>query len=181
MTHLLHILLLKTPFNFYNLLHYNYSLLKVVEPQLLQQLLIEFLRVQLPVKFKDVHTDHVNILFCRHLFSLLHFFHFPTFPMDLFVFYFLLLFVFLVLNQVVKAENIHFNDSVYDLKYSDITSKSRIVENEYYKVKENRDYWTSMIGIYYNPEISNPLKYASEVDKKIETTENLVLLKFMSK
>lgn len=60
----------------------------------------------------------------------------------IFPFYFLLLFVFLVLNQVVKAENIHFNDSVYDLKYSDITSKSRIVENEYYKVKENRDYWT---------------------------------------
>ena len=97
----------------------------------------------------------------------------------IFPFYFLLLFIFLVLSQVVKAENIHFNDSVYDLKYSEITSKSRIIENEYYKVKENRDYWTSMIGIYYNPEISNPLKYAADVDKKIETTENLVLLKFM--
>lgn len=93
MTHLLHNILLTTPFNFYNLLHYNYSLLKVVEPQLLQQLLIEFLRVQLPVKFKDVHTDHVNILFCRHLFSLLHFFHFPTFPMDLFVFYYYYFFI----------------------------------------------------------------------------------------
>ena len=97
----------------------------------------------------------------------------------IFPFYFLLLFIFLVLSQVVKAENIHLNDSVYDLKYSEITSKSRIIENEYYKVKENRDYWTSMIGIYYNPEISNPLKYAADVDKKIETTENLVLLKFM--
>lgn len=97
----------------------------------------------------------------------------------IFPFYILLFSIFLILNQSVNAENIHFNDDVYDLKYSEITSKDKIVENEYYKVKENRGFWTSMVGIYYNPEISNPLKYAADVDKKIETSENLVLLKFM--
>lgn len=94
-------------------------------------------------------------------------------------FYILLFAVFFILNQTVTAENIHFNDDVYDLKYSETTSKDKIIENEYYKVKENRSFWTSMVGIYYNPEVSNPLKYASDVDKKIETSENLILLKFM--
>ena len=67
MTHLLHNILLTTPFNFYNLLHYNYSLLKVVKPQLLQQLLIEFLRVQLPVNFKDVYIS--SMIFIKQFFA----------------------------------------------------------------------------------------------------------------
>ena len=36
-----------------------------------------------------------------------------------------------------------------------------------------------MVGIYYYPEVSNPLKFANEEDKKIEAKENDVLLKFI--
>ena len=36
-----------------------------------------------------------------------------------------------------------------------------------------------MIGIYYYPEISNPLKFAADTDKRIESKENFLLLKFV--
>ena len=85
----------------------------------------------------------------------------------------------LVIAQRVKAENVHFNNFVYTLKSGDISNRKNVVKNDYYRRDENKDYWTSAIQISYYPEISNPLKYAAEVDKKIEGKENLLLLKFI--
>ena len=93
--------------------------------------------------------------------------------------YLILFVVYFLFTQVANAENIHFNDSIYHLKYSDISPANKVVENEYFQPKEYRDYWTSMVGIYYYPEVSNPLKYAAEFDKKIGEKENFLLLKFI--
>ena len=84
-----------------------------------------------------------------------------------------------ILLQSVNAENIHFNNDIYDLQYSNTTPKTKVTENEYFKPKENKDYWTSLIGIYYYPEVSNPLKFAADTDKRIESKENFLLLKFV--
>lgn len=93
--------------------------------------------------------------------------------------YLILILLFFVIAQKVKAENLHFNNFVYILKSGDITNRKTVVKNEYYKRDENKNYWTSSIEISYFPEISNPLKYAAEFDKKIEAKENLLLLKFI--
>lgn len=95
------------------------------------------------------------------------------------LFYLILFFMFGILHQSVNAENIHFNDSVYNLKYTDTAKEKTMVENEYFKANENKDYWTSMVGIYYYPEVSNPLKFAHDRDEEIESKENFVLLKFI--
>lgn len=81
--------------------------------------------------------------------------------------------------QPVSAENIHFNDKIYDLKYNEISTVNKISENEYFLNGESRENWTSMVGIYYYPEISNPIKFSNDVDKKIEDDNRCVLLKFM--
>ena len=93
--------------------------------------------------------------------------------------YFILILMILVIAQRVKAENVHFNNFVYTLKSGDISNRKNVVKNDYYRRDKNKDYWTSAIQISYYPEISNPLKYAAEVDKKIEGKENLLLLKFI--
>ena len=89
----------------------------------------------------------------------------------------LFLFVILGLNLSVFAENIHFNDSIYKLKTVDNDNSK--IENEYYIDGENDESWTSRVDITYLPELSNPLKYASEVDKKVSTDEKKLLLKFV--
>lgn len=94
-------------------------------------------------------------------------------------FYLLVFFVFFLLNQSVIAENLHFNDSVFELKYTDNPTRSKIIKNEYYKANENRDYWTNMIEISYFPDVDSPRKYAVEIDKKIESNENCILLKYL--
>lgn len=87
------------------------------------------------------------------------------------------LIVFLGLNLSVFAENIHFNDLIYKLKTVD-NDKTKI-ENEYYIDGENDESWTSKVEITYLPDISNPLKYASDIDKKVSADEKKLLLKFV--
>ena len=89
----------------------------------------------------------------------------------------LFLFVILGLNLSALAENIHFNDLIYKLKTVDKNGTK--LENDYYIDGENDDFWTSKVEITYLPEVSNPLKYASEVDKKVSTDEKKLLLKFV--
>lgn len=85
--------------------------------------------------------------------------------------------LFVAFNQVVFGENIHFKDNIYKLKEIDFSNSQ--IKNEYYIDSETKNIWTSMFEITYIPNISNPLKFASETDKKISEKENLLLLKFI--
>ena len=78
-----------------------------------------------------------------------------------------------------NAEEIHFDNEVYKLKYSAIAPLTKGYGNEYFRGNENVGDWVKMIGVYYYPEEQNPLKYAENFDKIIENTENSVLLKFI--
>ena len=90
----------------------------------------------------------------------------------------LLLFIPLIV-QNVSAENVHFNDFIYTLKSTDLSKRSEVIKNEYFTANESKNFWTSSIDILYYPEQNNPLKFASELDSKIEKKENLLLLKFI--
>ena len=85
----------------------------------------------------------------------------------------------LAMQIPVFAEDIHFDNEVYTLKYSALAPKTNGYGNEYFKKSENVSNWTKMIGIYYYPEENNPLKFADDFDKTIESTENSVLLKLI--
>ena len=77
------------------------------------------------------------------------------------------------------AEDIHFDNEVYSLKYSALAPFTKGYGNEYFKKYENVSNWTKMIGIYYYPEENNPIKFAEDFDKTIENTDNSVLLKLI--
>ena len=77
------------------------------------------------------------------------------------------------------AEEIHFDNEVYKLKYSSIAPQTKGYGNEYFRNSENVGNWTKMIGVYYYPEEKDPIKYAENFDKTIENTENSVLLKLI--
>ena len=81
--------------------------------------------------------------------------------------------------QTAKAEEIHFNNDIFVLKYSTLSQLNKGYENEYYLKNEGKNNWTKMVGIYYYPEVSNPLKFADKECKTIESTETNVLLKFI--
>lgn len=81
--------------------------------------------------------------------------------------------------NVVKAEEIHFDNKVFVLKYSALSPVNKGYENEYFPANQNKNNWDRMVGIYYYPEISDPLKFASKEDKNVESTETDVLLKFI--
>lgn len=83
------------------------------------------------------------------------------------------------LKHTVKAEDIHFNNNVFTLKYSSMSAGNKGYENEYFLKGENKKNYTKMIGIYYYPEISNPIKFADKTTKEIEAQEINVLLKFI--
>lgn len=83
------------------------------------------------------------------------------------------------LKQTVRAEDIHFNNNVFTLKYSAMSAGNKGYENEYFLKGENKNNHTKMIGIYYYPEISNPIKFADKTTKEIEAQEINVLLKFI--
>lgn len=92
---------------------------------------------------------------------------------------FLISLMFMIFSPLpVSAENIHFCDSIYKLDQINNQGKTSI-SNEYFKDNENTRLWRSKIIINYLPEVSNPLKYASDFDKKITKEENLLLLKFV--
>lgn len=79
----------------------------------------------------------------------------------------------------VMANQIHFDNEAYELKFSAIAPRTNGYGNEYFKPNENVTNWTKMVGVYYYPEENNPIKFAQNFDKTIEKTENSVLLKFI--
>lgn len=83
------------------------------------------------------------------------------------------------LVEPVKAEEIHFNNDIYTLKYSGLAPQTEGYGNEYFLKNEDVGNWTKMIGVYYYPKESNPLKFAENFDKTIENTENSLLLKLI--
>lgn len=96
-----------------------------------------------------------------------------------FFIYILLLLAYLIFVQTAKAENIHFNNDIYNLKVSNSLELDKGYENEYFPANETKNNWNKMIGIYYYPEISNPLKFASQKDEEIEKRETVALLKYI--
>lgn len=93
-----------------------------------------------------------------------------------FLFLFISLFFF---SQSAKAEEIHFNNDVFILKYSSMSSEHNGYDNEYFLKNENKNDWSKMVGIYYYPDEKDPLKFASNEDKKVESKDTNVLLKFI--
>ena len=77
------------------------------------------------------------------------------------------------------AEEIHFDNEVYKLKFSALAPKTQGYGNEYFKTSENVSNWTKMVGVYYYPQEDNPIKYAQNYDKTVEKTDNSMLLKFI--
>jgi len=82
-------------------------------------------------------------------------------------------------KAVVSAEEIHFDNSVFILKYSAVSPETNGYENEYFLKNENRSNWTKMTGLYHYPDIDKPIKYASDISKQIESEETDVLLKLI--
>ena len=82
-------------------------------------------------------------------------------------------------SQKANAEEIHFDNTKYILKYSVYSPLAKGYMNEYFPANETRAYWTQMIGIYYYSEEKSPIKFAQEFDKTIESADNTVLLKLI--
>ena len=82
-------------------------------------------------------------------------------------------------SQRTNAEEIHFDNTKYILKYSVYSPLAKGFMNEYFPANETRDKWTQMIGIYYYSEEKSPIKFAQEFDKTIESSDNTVLLKLI--
>lgn len=78
-----------------------------------------------------------------------------------------------------SAEEIHFDNTKYILKYSIFNPDSQGYMNEYYPENETPCSWTQMIGIYYYANEKSPIKFAQQMDKTIESAENSVLIKFI--
>ena len=96
------------------------------------------------------------------------------------IIYIILIVVYLFFVQDAKSENIHFNNDIYILKSSKYSNINKGYENEYFPEKENLSNWSKLIGIYYYPEIKDPIKFAINADKEIETKETIILLKFIA-
>jgi len=97
---------------------------------------------------------------------------------------FLSLFVILAIvivffSQKTNAEEIHFDNTKYILKYSIYSPLSKGYMNEYFPANETPCNWTQMIGIYYYSDENSPIKFAQEFDKTIESSENSVLIKMI--
>lgn len=82
-------------------------------------------------------------------------------------------------QMLAMAEEIHFDNEVYKLKFSALAPKTQGYGNEYFKNTENVSNWTKMIGVYYYPQEDNPVKFAQNFDKTVETTDNSMLLKLI--
>ncbi len=93
--------------------------------------------------------------------------------------YILLLVGYLFFVQAAKAEDIHFNNDIYKLQFSQLSSETGRYVNEYYLNGENKSNWSKMIGIYYYPQISTPRKFADKTEKEVEQKENVAILKFI--
>lgn len=98
---------------------------------------------------------------------------------NIFVFI-LLLSVYILAAQFSKAENIHFNNDIFILKNSKFSRINKGYENYYFPEKESGSNWTKIVEIFNYPEIKNPVKFAENADKEIETKSNVLLLKFIA-
>ena len=85
----------------------------------------------------------------------------------------------ILMVESVNAEEIHFNTDVYTLKYSAIAPQTEGYGNEYFLKNENVANWSKMVGVYYYPNESDPLKFVENFDKTIENTDNSLLLKLV--
>lgn len=94
--------------------------------------------------------------------------------------YIVLLGIYFCFAQFARAENIKFNNEDFILKFSQMSAINKGYENEYFIENENRDSWSKMIGIYYFPDIKNPIKFAENADKEIEIKKDVILLKFVA-
>lgn len=92
----------------------------------------------------------------------------------------ILLFAFIFFAQTARAENIHFNNDIYELKSGYYSDTTKGYTNEYFVESDTSAHWEKKIGIYYYPEVKDPIKFANEDDKKIEAREGVVLLKFIA-
>lgn len=93
---------------------------------------------------------------------------------------FVLMILALFCSQITTySEQIHFDNEVYELKFSAIAPNTGGYGNEYYKNSENVADWTKMVGVYYYPNENNPVKYAQNFDTTVENTDNSVLLKLV--
>lgn len=77
------------------------------------------------------------------------------------------------------AEEIHFNNTKYILKYSVYNPECKGYMNEYFPENETPANWTQMVGIYYYEDEKSPIKFAQQMDKNIESADNSVLIKFI--
>ena len=82
-------------------------------------------------------------------------------------------------SHKASAEEIHFDNTKYILKYSIFNPETQGYMNEYFPQNESLINWTQMIGIYYFINEKSPLDFAKKMDKTIEDAENSVLIKFI--
>lgn len=91
----------------------------------------------------------------------------------------LIFFTFLAGILSVNAEEIHFNNDIFELKFSGLSAENNGYENEYFLKNESTDNWTKLIGIYHYPQVDNPIKFADSKTKSVENNEVDVLLKLI--
>lgn len=85
-------------------------------------------------------------------------------------------------TNAVLAEDIHFDNEVYTLKYSALAPQTSGYGNEYFKKYENVSNWTKMVGIYYYPNEKDPIKYAQDFrQNQLKILNNSSAFKIYSK
>lgn len=87
--------------------------------------------------------------------------------------------MFLTLTSSQAAEELHFDNEIYVMKFSALAEKTNGYGNEYFRNSEDVSNWSKMLGIYSYPKENNPIKFAEDFNKTIENTENSVFLKLV--
>lgn len=87
-------------------------------------------------------------------------------------------FVFMFFVQPVMAENITFDNIIYNQEKRG-RFDGTVIDSEYFPSGESNKSWTSKIEISYYPDVKNPIKYSNDEDDKIEKNDRCVLLKFI--
>lgn len=66
-----------------------------------------------------------------------------------------------------------FDNKVFKLKYGAYSPMTKSYMNEYFRIRENGDNWTELIGIYYVKKYNSPVEYAKTLTEFAEKTNNL--------
>ncbi len=77
-----------------------------------------------------------------------------------------------------EANEIKFDNQNFTLKATAQSLNLPNAMNEYFPTGENHNSWTKMIGVYHLPENKDPIDYAKDIDKEIESDDTCLLLKF---